>query len=452
MYSHVDHRGNKAFLKQIFSVFLIFTLYLNSITAHASGLNGWTLSNPIAQGASVLYNGAKNVIINGKNVAKTSTALVTPVAKDVAKLLGKGVGGVALGFAVEQLLGAVDWVLDPANNSIRYKDGPSEITPTPPNYREYFGVIDFYGYPPSYTTDLNTAAKLTCTIEGGLYGYIYVSHTIQTSFTPGSNSKVTAMCNVKNSEGHNAKRSASFNYYYVASNPAKPETSDDTKSIPLDVVAQKVIDNANNGNTSAQDVTTAAAADIVNDAQNDSTKARPIVNQLEANAETATDESASAESKPKDPAKPETGSDLSIEFPVFCGWAPTVCEAATTVISFPITLTEWWATATQSISEAWATTKDYFKDDKENNNDDELPQITPVDIGSLDTGTFKASAGCPAPIQVPVKFGQGGNVEISYEPICQFARSWSFVAPLIGFLSGAMILVGVGRKGEDGEI
>jgi hypothetical protein len=32
------------------------------------------------------------------------------------------------------------------------------------------------------------------------------------------------------------------------------------------------------------------------------------------------------------------------------------------------------------------------------------------------------------------------------------AEKWSFVAPLIGFLSGAMILIGVGRKGEDGEI
>ena len=55
-------------------------------------------------------------------------------------------------------------------------------------------------------------------------------------------------------------------------------------------------------------------------------------------------------------------------------------------------------------------------------------------------------------MQVPVDFGKGGNVEISYEPLCQFAEKWSFVAPLIGFLSGAMIIVGVGRKGEDGEI
>ena len=439
-------------MKKLLVFLLSLTICFTPSLVFASGLNGWSLSNPIAQGASTLYNGAKNVLINGKNVAKTSTALITPTASQVAKVLARGAAGYALAEAVNQLLGAVDWVLDPVNNQIVYKVSDTSISSTPPDYREYFGIIDYYGYQNVYTTDLTNAAKISCTREGSLYGYTYVSHTISRMYVPGETGNVTALCNVKDSSNNQSKRSVSFNYYYVVSNPPKEESEENTKTIPLDAVATQVISNAESGNAAAQVATTAAAADVVNDAQNDSTKARPIVNQLEANAETATDESASAESKPKDPAKPETGSDLSIEFPVFCGWAPTVCEAATTVISFPITLTEWWATATQSISEAWATTKDYFKDDKENNNDDELPQITPVDIGSLDTGTFKASAGCPAPIQVPVKFGQGGNVEISYEPICQFARSWSFVAPLIGFLSGAMILVGVGRKGEDGEI
>ena len=90
--------------------------------ALAAGLGGWTMSNPVPQGASVLYNGAKNVLINGKNVAKTSTALITPTATQVAKVLARGGAGYALSVAVQQLLGAVDWVLDPANNQIVYTD------------------------------------------------------------------------------------------------------------------------------------------------------------------------------------------------------------------------------------------------------------------------------------------------------------------------------------------
>ena len=79
-----------------------------------------------------------------------------------------------------------------------------------------------------------------------------------------------------------------------------------------------------------------------------------------------------------------------------------------------------------------------------------LPQE--LDIGSLNTGTFQATAGCPADIQVPVSFGGASkSIAISYEPICALAQKWSFIAPLIGFISGAMILIGVGRKGEDGD-
>ena len=91
---------------------------------------------------------------------------------------------------------------------------------------------------------------------------------------------------------------------------------------------------------------------------------------------------------------------------------------------------------------------------KENNDiavDNEVPEINSIDVGQLDTGTFKATPGCPAPILAPVSFGTGGTVEISYEPICQFATKWSLVAPLIGFFSGAMIIVGLGRKGGDSD-
>ncbi|RKG42823.1 hypothetical protein D7V68_17365, partial [Acinetobacter cumulans] len=55
---------------------------------------------------------------------------------------------------------------------------------------------------------------------------------------------------------------------------------------------------------------------------------------------------------------------------------------------------------------------------KENNDiavDNEVPEINSIDVGQLDTGTFKATPGCPAPILAPVSFGTGGTVEISYE-------------------------------------
>ena len=150
---------------------------------------------------------------------------------------------------------------------------------------------------------------------------------------------------------------------------------------------------------------------------------------------TSTKTETSTQTKPK----PET-----TDLPAFCEYAATLCT--------------WINRDTEHKADEkslWEKITDWFDWTKENEelpDDNETPEIKELEIDDLDTGTFKATAGCPAPMQVPVDFGKGGNVEISYEPLCQFAEKWSFVAPLIGFLSGAMIIVGVGRKGEDGEI
>ena len=104
--------------------------------------------------------------------------------------------------------------------------------------------------------------------------------------------------------------------------------------------------------------------------------------------------------------------------------------------------------------EYFAVLCDWIGWTKENPDMPEEDPLVPqeLDIGSLNTGTFQATAGCPADIQVPVSFGGASkSIAISYEPICALAQKWSFIAPLIGFISGAMILIGVGRKGEDGD-
>ena len=54
MHNHVANRGRKALLKQIFSVFLIFTLYFNCFNSAyaAGGFAPWTITNTVVQGAS----------------------------------------------------------------------------------------------------------------------------------------------------------------------------------------------------------------------------------------------------------------------------------------------------------------------------------------------------------------------------------------------------------------
>ena len=103
------------------------------------------MGNPIAQGASTIYEGSKNVIIDGKDYIKKGVATVTPTATNVSKVLVRGAGGLALSVAVEQLLGAVDWVLDPANNQIRYNDPTIPVDPNDPSLQYIWKMGNYSG-------------------------------------------------------------------------------------------------------------------------------------------------------------------------------------------------------------------------------------------------------------------------------------------------------------------
>lgn len=447
MHNHVANRGRKALLKQIFSVFLIFTLYFNSFnSAFASAsLGGWTVNNLASQGASTVINASKTVIENGVSIIKNSTAKITPTASQVAKILRGGAAGYALSIAVEQLIGAVDWVLDPANNQILYSD-PTAKEPTDPTVEYYFVATDGTKHIEQKDACQIRINQLIADVPTRAYTFLRYQN--------------DSFFRCVYSIDHTVNPDDTFivNVSRVA-NPAYDPTAEEDKkqTLPLDVVGQQVIDNANAGDAAAQQATSAAAQDLLN---NDAATQQDVTEQLETNAKESTSEQATGNTKPNE-ANPEV-TDISLNFPAFCGWAPSICQAANVVINFPTTLTNWWTTATSSISDAWTWTKaryeasvtsisDFFKNEPDQTDNTDLP-IQEIPTPQLETNAFSATPGCPEPIPIQIKIGVEGTAHISYEPICQFAEKWSFIAPLIGFLSGAMIIVGVGRKGEDSEI
>lgn len=458
MHNHVANSGRKALLKQIFSVFLIFTLYFNSFnSAYAStSIGGWTLTQQIAQGASLALSASKNAIINGANVLKTSTAKITPNASQVAKILRGGAAGYALSIAVEQTIGsAVDWILDPANNQIIYK--LKEDLSKPPSYcQNYYQASVSNPSTVAYGCSINEVAQNLCKkhLQHSNVKSCTFSNVTETSF------KLTTDCKVWNGTCYGIDSQITpqrkTNPYY------DPNAQNQEKTVSLDTIAARVISNAetstnNDHKVGAQVATTAAAQDML---ANDAATQADVETQLNTNAKTQTSEQATGETKPNE-ANPEI-TDISLSFPAFCGWAPSVCEAANVVINFPTTLTNWWTTATTSISDSWTWTKaryeaavtsisDFFKNEPDETDNTDLP-VQEIPLQQLETNAFTATAGCPEPIPIQIKIGVEGTAHISYEPICQFAEKWSFIAPLIGFLSGAMIIVGVGRKGEDSEI
>lgn len=422
----------------LLSIILVIAQVITMNQALAAGLGGWTMSNPVAQGASVLYDGAKNVLINGKNVAKTSTALITPTATQVAKVLARGAAGYALSIAVEQLLGAVSWVLDPANNQIKYTV-PNEPDCTANQCKTYYYIFKDQAL-------YRSTRQAACS---ALVGSRYLSSSVTTS-TYDSNTKTCKLFVYNQHVGYTAAVETGTNQ-----NPEQAEREE--KYLPLPTVAQKVISNAESGDTNAQAATTAAAADIVQEAEKDDAKARPIVNQLEANAKTETDADANTATGESKPNTETGGTDLALEFPTFCGWAPQVCEAAQVVISFPQTLTNWWETGkskaeswAQSISEAWTSTKEWM-------NKEETPEKeTVVDIDQTipvvpNTSYFNWGAYCPfSPGSQTISLeNTSAGIDYDLTSWCEFASDIRPFVLAAGALMSFLIAAGVVMGRDD---
>lgn len=430
-------------MKTFIKIFLSFSIAISPIflinSANAATVGGWSISELIADGASTIAKGTKQVIIYGKEYIKKGTAKITPTASQVSKVLSRGVAGYALSVAVEQLLGAVDWVLDPANNQIVYT---REVDPQDPSFEYFFRAMD---------STKHTLQKDAC--------QVLINRLIQEV-----NTRSYTFLNYKNDSNiyrcvytidHTANPDDTFIVTVSReANPAyDPNAEQEQKTLPLDVVAEQVISNAESGDSNAQVATTAAAQDIINDAQQDETKARPIVQQLEASASTENADSAAqdaandaiGESKP-DTANPQA-TNIKLTFPVFCGWAPIVCQAAQTVISFPQTLTGWYM-ETKTKAEQWASSiADAYRDFMKN---DELPaEDTKVDITELPTPELQENAiswgaSCPADVSIPISMqGVSSTLVFSWSPWCQLL---SIIKPAIvasAYIGAAFIVLGL---------
>lgn len=418
-------------MKKILVLLLCFNIVLAPTYAFANTLlGGWTITQQIAQGASTILTGSKEVILNGAKKIATGTAKITPTASQVSKVLARGAAGYALSVAVEQLLGTVDWVLDSANNQIKYK--PKSDPQTCSGYQhldtmQIFcsaqALVDYqkakHNWYSAVLTSVNVREK---------YADIYFCFKEKQSSSSCLISDITTIVITG---------------------------TDDTQeqTIPLPVVAQKVISNAESGDSSAQAATTAAAADIIAEAETDNVKARPIVQQLENTQSIPTDQTAKGDAVPKDTTgtgNPPTTSappqDLTLDFPIFCDWAPSVCQAAKEIIALPITLTDWWNTATQSISASWLTFKEWLDWTK---NDSELPdnqtnEVTELPIPELQENAISWSASCPPDVQVPVNlYGQSSTLTFSWSPWCQLLN---IIKPAIiasAYIGAAFIVLGL---------
>lgn len=448
-------------MKIILRIYISLCLILSPIflinSANAANVGGWNLSNAVAQGASTVYDATKNVIINGKNFIKQSSVKITPTPSQVSKVLARGAAGYALSVAVEQLLGSVDWVLDPANNQIVYSLSDSspcyDVSCLPASASQ--GYM-FVGGP--FSMQIVTSLSAACTKfdqhwqnNGGSWWGSTTAQQNPPACVSGSGSAMQTFAVIVNP-----------NY--------DPEAQEEQqKTLPLDVVAAQVISNAEAEDANAKVATTAAAADIVAEAEKDDAKARPIASQAEANATTKPADAAEAEkaNEATGTSQPNTANpqvtNIKLSFPVFCGWAPIVCEAAQVAISFPAKAQIWvadllgqgrkieeeqkrttaeaakTAQATQAIQQELTNEKDLPAKDTSTVLLPDVP-ITPQTV-NVNWGNS-----CPAPTTVNLSFG--GQTKqftiLNYQFICEWA--WVVEYSVIALASISSVFIVSGRK------
>lgn len=399
-------------MKRILVVLLSFYLAFAPVLANAASLGGWSIGGSVVNGASVILSGSKELILNGASKIANGTAKITPTAAQVSKALAGGAAAVALDLAIKELLGAVDYVLDPANNSITYSQGSKYIYQTRALGAYYKNIAD--------------AANATCTEKG------WGTATSYSKFATQSSSPY---------ESWTANCSNGYTYqFYLVDNPSSTGNSE-PKSLPLSTVSNEIISMAEGGNATAQQAIKAAADTIVAEAETDSTKARPIVSQFEQTSTIETSETATSTSETTttaDPAETAT-TDTTTTFPVFCSWAPTICQAANVVIQKP---SEW----AESIQSAYDDAVEYFKSETD------VPAKSTDDIYLPDTPIVPVTANvswgeqCPEPTTTTITFaGQTKDIQIiRYDFICEWA--WVVKASVIALASIGAVFIIAGRK------
>ena len=203
--------------------------------------------SPIAQAAGWSFggfnfgNGSLNITKNGVNITTAPVSTAPIISNLGSKILSGAIRGASVISAISIISGlsesAIDWVLDPANNQIKYK----------PKSGTSYSLYVSNDYPSVTGTSLNSVCNAIKS---------YVDNSTRKYIIDWSNSYVSGTSFSCRMHLGDPTNSWTFN------GTIKKDTAERTVSIPA--VAQKIYDNAKSGNTSAQADVTAAVTELVN--------------------------------------------------------------------------------------------------------------------------------------------------------------------------------------------
>ncbi|MFX4673179.1 virulence factor TspB C-terminal domain-related protein [Acinetobacter baumannii] len=416
-------------LKQINVIILSFVLIFAPTYVFATSVSaeGWSVTKRLVQGATTFYDGTKNIVLNGKNYAATGAAAITPTAAQVSKMIVRTGAVLAVDLAIKALIGSVDYVMDPANNRVIYHP----VSNSPDSSMKY--LYQSWASRVIYTTwEQACDYPSTVSASNSFYGAVF-------SHLQADNGSRSRTCYYKLKSGSVTSMGAST----MIDNPAydpNAEPNREEKYLPYDAVASQIMSDAVADKAEGKAyVSSVADTALEQDEQKQIVPASDVANQLNNSQSIPTSNTAQGAATPKpiegtpDPTQPQpTPYDITINFPIFCSWAPSVCQAAQVAINFPAKVDKW-------IEGLFYNTKGLPEyDNKTDLFIHEQPEIKHV---SINWGSV-----CPAPVTVPLSF-MGISREITvvnYQYICDYA--WIIKASVNMVASISAVYIVAGRK------
>lgn len=392
-------------------VYLTIVPPLAFATSASASMGGWSFS---------AFDVSTSVVTAIKNGASASVAVAkSPISQKIAKgIVGGAIAGAALPLAISQITGiamsAVDWVLDPANNTIKYKDktAPDVITGTKYHFYQDYDNLKLYDTP-----------QAACNISDLVFYYPHMSGFASRPLVwDGTN------CILDSSD-------MDWRAYRIES--VVIDTPNDYKTIPIPTIADKIYDNAKTDTASASIVNN-AVKEYVNegsaDVALDNAKANTDATH---NCGTGTHWSGSACVADTPSTKPsDTPFDLSSIlsalqsiYDAIKGLASAIVEPILNAIDLVIqTINDawhWWIDEWTEFKTKVLDFIDWVRGDFDNS-DDVKPDVdkTPPTKSARDFDANYINFGGQCPTFQPVTISVGlVSVPISFnaQPICDFA-------------------------------
>lgn len=318
-------------MKNIAFFLLFFLLVSGHSNANAVGgsIGGWRITSNVAQGIGAKITATKDVIINGASRAVTSSAYVIPSSSQVGRFMGKNLGAAAVIGAMDLILDGVDYVMDPVNNTVRYNTKAEEVP------------FDHPSVPTIFVTSGQTPTRSSSPSGScSLYNQNFIDAGSEARF------KFVSVPQVGTTYGKCVNTAKETSYALVTgfSNTAydpnvEAPAGSRPVTVPISDVASQVLDQAEEdikaGNVASPAVvlSRAVAQDMVQEAEADDTKARPISTELDKNTPYPSDTDIEGEITTPEVVDPVTGevvkpaetSSIAMKFPKACEWFPQAC-------------------------------------------------------------------------------------------------------------------------------